>query len=73
MANACPPGQHRTLVMVATGTPVEDIKANPFTCLNCGQAFACVEIELNDPQIEKALKIATEQVKNNLKTLRIKK
>lgn len=70
--NECPPGQHRTLVLISTGSPaVPNLTVNPYICLNCGKAFAGVEVDVNDKDIEKVLKLAAENTRKNLKKLRI--
>lgn len=71
--NECPPGKHRTLVLIDTGYAVEDIEANPYICLNCGDSFAGVRVHMDDPQIEEVLRRAAANTKDNLKKLRLPK
>ncbi len=72
MTKSCNPGEHRTLVMISTGNKPENIHSPPYICLNCGQGFAVVPIHTKDKDIDKVLKLAAKQTKDNLKTLRVK-
>jgi len=73
MRDYCPPGQHRTLVMIDTGKEPVDRNSYPYICLNCGKAFCAVEVDVGDRDIEEVLKIAAENTRNNIKTLRTAK
>jgi len=71
--NECPPNKHRTLVLVETGYPVQNEEVQSMICMNCGLAFACIEVHPNDPEIEEVLRRAAQQTVDNLKTLRLPK
>jgi hypothetical protein len=66
----CAPGKHRTLVLVETGTPLENPNNQSMICLSCGLAFAAVRINIKDKGIEDVLKKAAKNTRDNLRTLR---
>ena len=70
-APKCEPGKHRTLVMIDTGVKQEG-RGQPFICLNCGTAFAVVQVKVDDKDIDAVLELAAKQTRDNLKTLRVK-
>lgn len=68
----CDLGKHRTLVQIDTGKPLKNPNIQSMICLQCGKSFAAVGINPNDKDIEEVLKLAAEQTRNNLQSLRIK-
>lgn len=70
MTPRCEPGKHRTLVQINTGVKPSG-KAVPYICLSCGSAFAGVQFDVNDKDIDAVLQLAAEQTRDNLKTLRV--
>ena len=68
----CPPGQHRTLVLIDTGTPLKNHTYRPYICLSCGASFVGLQVRTGDSEIDEVLKLAAEDTINNLRTLRVK-